>query len=168
MPLSVTLCYTYEALSPSLLFLLLCADLWCYFLFSFTSPHWHLFKLAQIRGKATCYFLSHNLVTATIATHRSQPLCIQMIVTEVCMYVWVCMRKAGASLLVGGNTNVVISVFVCLLACTHAYTYIGETEIWEEWEHKDQLNFYSPFDFSVNALWAEASTWSVHQMALMF
>lgn len=34
----------------------------------------------------------------------------------------------------------------------------------KEWERRDQFNFYSPFDFSVNKLWMEDSTWSVHQI----
>lgn len=55
-------------------------------------------------------------------------------------------------------------VFSRLHACTRVHVggemdrKRGTVERGNELEHRDQLNFYSPFDFSVNAPRAEANT----------
>ena len=73
-----------------------------------------------------------------------------------------CMRGAGASLLVGGNTHLVcvcVSVVSRLYTCVNMHVKGREKLVRKRREeHRDQLHFYSPFDFSVNTPKAEAST----------
>lgn len=97
------------------------------------------FTLAQIRSKATCCFSSHNLVTATIATHRSQPLCIQMIVTEVYMHVWVCIDKSWCQFASGWHYKfscVLLRGCVCVCARAHVHVKGREKEI-RKWREKE-------------------------------
>lgn len=92
-----------------------------------TSPRRHLFQLAQIRGKATCCFLSHNLVTATIATRRSQAT----LHTNDCdrsVHACVSMHERSRRQFAGGwqykCSYVSVSVRVCfsrLHACTRVH-----------------------------------------------